>query len=150
MQPATPSAQRRLPLEVSANVALVTVETVRAVRGVDAESVVACIEEGKIRWAWDVAAPGSASRREIRIWADEIADPAAVAGMSLASVISAVIGSTPGGRQRAAVIETRWTISAQHIAALVRAGVWQEDRIGHTRYLRRQTLEAFLQERLIQ
>lgn len=142
--------QRRLALEVSANVSLVTVETVRAVRGVDAESVVASIEEGRIRWAWDFAAPGSATRREVRIWADEIADPEAVAKRSLAEVIAAVIGATPGGRQRAAVLETRWTISAQHIQALVRAGVWQEDRIGHTRYLRRQTLEAFLQERLIQ
>jgi len=141
--------QLRLPLTVAANVSLVTVDVARAARGVDAESVVALLESGTIRWAWDFAAPGASCRREVRIWVRDLVGSAGP-DETQESVIAQVIGATPGGRQRAAVIETRWSISAQHIQTLVAAGLWQEDRVGHTRYLRRQSLAAFLADRLIQ
>lgn len=140
-------AQRSLPLVVAANVALVSVDSAKAVLGVDAESVVAMVEEGKIRWVWDFSAPGS-TRRELRFWVAELSGGTKPQPME--QVIAAVIGATPGGRQRAAIIEVRWAISAQLIMALVRTGCWAEDRVGHTRYLRRASLETFLQSRLIQ
>jgi hypothetical protein len=142
-----PPVQRSLPLSVSAQVVLATVDVARAVLGVDAESVVAQVEEGKIRWVWDFACPGS-TRRELRFWVPELSS--GTKPQPVEQVIAAVIGATPGGRQRAAIIEVRWAISAQLIMGLVRSGCWAEDRVGHTRYLRRASLERFLQERLIQ
>lgn len=139
--------QRSLALCVSANVVLATVDTARAVLGLDAESVVAQVEEGRLRWVWDFAAPGS-TRRELRFWVPELSN--GTKPQPVDQVVAAVIGATPGGRQRAAIIEVRWAISAQLIMALVRTGCWAEDRVGHTRYLRRASLETFLQSRLIQ
>lgn len=145
----TPARQRLLTLEVSQTVALVTVDVARAVLGVDAETVVARVEEGQIRWVWDLATPGAA-RRELRFWVAELEQGAGFAPQPVEQAIAAVIGATPGGRQRSAVLEVRWSISAQLIMELVRKQCWQEDRVGHTRFLRRASLENFLRSRLIQ
>lgn len=140
-------AQRSLGLTVAANVSLVTVDMVRGVLGVDAETVVSHVEEGKFRWVWDFASPGSV-RRELRFWASELTD--GYRPQPVDQVVAAIIGSTPGGRQRAAILEARWCISAQLIMDLVRKKCLEEDRVGHTRYLRRPALENFLRSRLIQ
>jgi hypothetical protein len=140
-------AQRSLGLTVAANVSLVTVDVVRGVLGVDAETVVARVDEGRLRWVWDFSSPGSA-RRELRFWTSELTD--GYRPQPVEQVIAAIIGATPGGRQRAAILEQRWCISAQLIMALVRKKCLEEDRVGHTRYLRRPSIEEFLRSRLIQ
>lgn len=144
---------RTLPFEVSTAVSLVSVDTARAVLGMDTESVTAQVERGRLRWVWDFASPGSETRRELRFWAGELGGyhgaPDDLAE-DLSRVIAEIIGPTPGGRQRAAVLSIRFSISAQLIMDMVRAGVWAEDRVQHTRFIRRHSLENFLQSRLIQ
>lgn len=140
------------PLIVSSEVTLVSLETARAMLGLDSESVVALVDCGRLRWVWDFATPGSDWRREMRFWTTEVLR---VAGDMDASavpedhVVSCVIGPTPNGRQRAAAIAVRWCLSLQSIMRLVRAQCLSEDRVYKTRYLRRTGLEEFLESRLI-
>ncbi|MBX3732612.1 MAG: hypothetical protein KF791_08465 [Verrucomicrobiae bacterium] len=152
----SPTRTRTSHLDVSSAVSLVSVDTARAVLGMDTESVADQVDRGRLRWVWDFASPGSETRRELRFWALELVryhcDPGTMSPHpeDLLRVIAEVIGPTPGGRQRAAVLAIRFSISAQLIMDMVRAGVWAEDRVQHTRFIRRHSLENFLQARLIQ
>jgi hypothetical protein len=138
--------QRLLQLQLNQRTALVTVDTARAVLGVDAETIAARIDEGQIRWVFDIALPG-AERRELRLWASSLVAPEIVHRDS-ARVIAAIIG-----HQRATLrggeVEQLLLCSAQHIQRLHEARLLAGQIIGHTRHLTAASLTAFLQARCI-
>lgn len=88
-------AQRHLNFPLSQRTVLVTVDMVRAVRGVDADSVFAAVDNGNLKWVFDVAPEiNSADRkvRELRFWAAEIIGPEFVAKLSIAEAIKSILG----------------------------------------------------------
>ena len=138
--------QRSLSLTLSQRTALVTVDTARAVRGVDAESILAEIEDGRIPWVWDIALPGS-ERRELRIWAEALLS-AECGARSAESVIGEIIGTTRP-TLRGSEVERLLLCSAQMIMRLHAAGELAGALVGHTRHLRRDSLAEFLRRRRV-
>ncbi|MBN9691328.1 MAG: hypothetical protein J0M24_13915 [Verrucomicrobia bacterium] len=142
--------QRLLALQVSVEVTLVTVDVARAVLGCDSESVSARVDCGQLIWVWDVAAPGANHRRELRFWTAELRSlPEGRQTADPQKVISQVIGNTPEGRQRSALLEVRFSMSPQHVRTLCDAGELDGPIAGHTRYISRASLEGFLLRRLV-
>ena len=137
--------QPTLQLPIAQRTALVTVDTARAVRGVDAESIFAEIDDGRIPWVFDIAAPGAA-RRELRLWARSIIAPDA--RQPLGAVLAAIIGTNRavlhGGE-----VERLFLCSAQLIKQLHEAGELRGALVGHTRHLQRDSLIAFLTRRRV-
>jgi len=138
--------QRLLQIQISHRAALVTVDTARVVRGVDAESIVAQIEEGSIAWAWDIGLAGT-GRRELRIWSGCLGTPVAVR-LTEAQVIEEVIG-TQRPTLRGSEVERLLCCSAQHVAALHERGALAGVVAGKVRHLRRESLVEFLRQRRV-
>jgi hypothetical protein len=138
--------QRTLSLTLSQRTALVTVDTARAVRGVDAESVLDEIEDGRIPWVWDIASLGS-ERRELRIWAEGLRS-AECGVRSAEDVIAEIIGTTRP-TLRGSEVERLLLCSAQLVKQLHEAGELRGALVGHTRHLRRDSLAEFLRRRRV-
>ena len=64
-------SQARLSLTVAQSTTLVTLDTARAVLGMDNDSVAALCESGSLQYAFDLRS-NTADRREVRIWADSL------------------------------------------------------------------------------
>lgn len=89
----TATQQRPLPLAVPHSTPLVTLDTVRAVRQVDADTIFADVDEGRLRWVWDVSANrGAGSVRELRFWTLEVNLPESVRRVTLDQVIALILG----------------------------------------------------------
>jgi hypothetical protein len=139
--------QRSLPLEISARSALITLETVRIMRGCDAETILDAVGIAThprfLRWIFDVSAKQGGKIRELRFWKDELTDAASVSKWAEPKhMIPRILGnrrSFPRGE-----IEVQWTINAMTISRLVRAGELTEV----NRELTRASLAAFLERRL--
>jgi hypothetical protein len=138
--------QRLFKLNRAQRTALVSVDTARAVRGVDAESIQAEIEDGSIQWAFDVAAPRS-RRRELRIWGACLDDPPPGA-LPFEEVIWELVG-TQRASFRGAEVEHLLLCSAAHVKALHKAGELRGEIIGHTRQITRESLVDFLRRRIV-
>ena len=148
--------QTQLPLVVHRRTALVTVDTARAVLGVDADTILARIELGAIRWAWDIGMHGRATDRvipEYRLWARELFSqppiiPAAPSQLTPQEVIHAVIGVE---RLRMTRVEVAHLLlcSRPHIMALVRVGELQADDANPLNFVTRLSLGKFLESRLL-
>jgi hypothetical protein len=134
----------RTELAPSSRVKLVGINTVRAIRGCNAEMVLKSVGDAThpnfIRWAFDVAVK-PARTRELRFWMDEICG--AVDKWAEPEI---VIGKILGDRKSfpRTEIEIQWTMSAITISHLVRAGEIAE--VNHQ--LTRASLAAFLERRL--
>lgn len=146
--------QRLLHLTLNQRTTLVTVDTARAVLGVDAESVAAMVDDGRLPAVWDIALPG-AHRRELRIWAGsleesfKIQDSSFKPGSPLETEnlkLETLIG-TSRETLRGAEVERLLCCSAQHVQALHKAGEIAGTVVGHTRHITRASLEAFLARR---
>lgn len=88
----TRNPQRALPLAVPASTPLVDLNAVRAVRGVDADTILADVDEGRLRWVWNVAAqPGEI--RELRFWTLEVNLPDSVRRVTLEQVTDLILGA---------------------------------------------------------
>lgn len=145
--PAAPVRQAGLAMPIGAEVSLVDLQTIRAIRGLDAESVLALIDAGRIRWVWDVSLPNSA-RRELRFLTAEARGEAVCVTASRAQAIDLAIGVPPTRqRVRAAEIEQRWVVSNQTVMRLGRAGEITVEMEGHTKWVRRDSLARFLARR---
>jgi hypothetical protein len=129
----------------SPRVCLVDIGVVRAARGCDAESVLKCVCDSThpkfLRWVFNIAVKPAGKIRELRFWKDELTgevnkwdEPKSVIAKILGTV-----GSFPRGE-----IEVQWTITAQTVSRLVRAGELAE--VNHK--LTRASLAAFLERRL--
>lgn len=140
------ATQTSLHLPIAQRTALVTVDTARAVRGVDAESIIAEIESGAIPWVFNIAAP-QAARRELRIWAQSFHDPA-TASLPLPEVIERIIG-THREILRGSEVERLLLCSAQLVKQLHESGELLGELVGHARHLRRDTLATFLRRRRV-
>jgi hypothetical protein len=117
--------QRPLPFIISARTVLVDVQTVRAARCVDAESVFALVDDGKLKWVFDFSSELAKTysrfdKRELRFWTDEVTAPDATAHKTIAQVIGLILG----GKQNfhSGEIEQEWVISHQTIMRLRLAG----------------------------
>lgn len=141
----TPTSQRPLPIAISAEVELVSVATAGAMTGLHTDRVMELLD-CDWPWAWDLTA--RTGRREIRIWRRMVQNPASVAGMGKAQVIAAVIG-TETGDVRGAYLETRWGFSGQHFHRLMSKGLVAGRKQGHTRWLDRQSLGRWMEQRLM-
>jgi hypothetical protein len=139
-------SQRALRLTLHQRTALVTVDTARAVRGVDAESILAEIDDGRIPWVWDIAMPG-ADRRELRFWGPALEDPG-TADQAEADVLASILGTTRP-TLRGAEIEVRLLCSAPHVKRLHEAGELVGLLVGHTRHIRTDSLVAWLRRRRV-
>lgn len=142
-----PARQTGLAMPIGTEVSLVDLQTIRAIRGLDAESVLALIDAGRIRWVWDVSLPNSA-RRELRFLTAEARGEAVSVTASRAQAIDLAIGVPPTRqRVRAAEIEQRWVVSNQTVMRLGRAGEITVEMEGHTKWVRRDSLARFLARR---
>lgn len=157
MTTATPIAasQRALRLDVAADTRLVTVETAKAVLGVDWLSIEAMIDEGSVM-AFDISPRTGLSRiREVRIWVGTMPgcevplprDPAA----AIAAAIDQVVG--PGTEMSSAQLQARFSADDNTIHRLVDAGqlVGAQRRDGRARrlWITAPSIKAFLGNRLL-
>jgi hypothetical protein len=142
--------QTALRLTLAQRTELVTVDTARAVRGVDAESILAEIDDGRIPWAFDVSVLGShqSERRELRLWATALLDGEATAKLAAEQVLDTIIG-THRETLRAPEVERLLLCSAQHVARLHATGALVGHRVGNVRHLTRASLAQFLRTRRV-
>lgn len=144
--PASPLRPQRLPIAVGLDVTLVSIDTVRVVKGgLDAESVMALVDAGRFTWVWDLATAGAA-RRELRFLAAEVLREERVAEEADAIRI-ALGGTTQRAAFRTAEIEGRWVVSNQALARFGRSGELRVTMHGRVKWIARDSLVSFLQRR---
>jgi hypothetical protein len=143
--------QRPLPITIPVPEALISVESARWALGVDEDSVLALIQLGEIRWAWDIAVHRGGIR-EIRIWSrcvtarlQGLPQP----GTDIAAVTPEVIGVVFRERLPASQVRRILTCSQQHIQRLVASGALMADVARGTRWVDRASFVKFLKSRLI-
>lgn len=126
--------QQPLALKLSARTILVNLDAVRAAKGVDAESVIAMVENAlhpeHLRFVFDLSlgevngGRGASRRRELRFWTTEIVAPEFAHGPKQEPVtIDQAIAEIIGAREtfRRSEIEMQWVCSATHIMRLIEA-----------------------------
>lgn len=139
--------QLPLAITLSQRTVLVTADTARAALGVDADTIAAMIDDGRIRWAWDISA-GQGEVRAIRIWARDLIHHDACLRMYPADAIDHIIATTRD-RMRAVEVCQLLLCSRPHIHALLRLGHLTGDQVGHTAYIHTVALRHFLSARLL-
>ena len=132
---------------ISPRVTLVDLNTVRTLRGCDAQSVLASVADAThpqfLRWVFNLAVDeGDIRRRTLRFWRDEVVDTDMDKGTEPAQAIQRILGRRP--RFRRIDIEIAWTLNASTIARFVRAGEIAEQ----DHHLTRDSLAGFLERRL--
>ncbi len=134
---------------------LVGIETARAALGVDAEEILARIEEGRLRWAWDISVRTDPARRaadtnvrELRLWVRELIAPDWCMAFGSAEVVARVLGQTRH-QWRAAEVAQLLLCSRSVVKRLVDAGELAGPIQGRARWITRDSLASFLQRRLL-
>ncbi len=93
-QTTTPGAVR---IQVSQRAALADGSAVRLARGITSDRVSALVDLGELRWVFDISCssqsvPAPRCRiRELRFWVLELADPSAVAGLTIDEVVARIL-----------------------------------------------------------
>jgi hypothetical protein len=133
-------------LPISPRIVLLPLGVIRVTRGNDAESILNCVGDAThpkfLRWVFNVAV-NLTRTRNLRFWKDEVlGDPSVDKWGEPKVVISRILGTRQTFPR--AEIEVQWTISAQTILLLVRAGELEE--VNHK--LTHASLAAFLERRL--
>jgi hypothetical protein len=127
----------------SPRVKLVPLAILRWLFGLDAEAVIARVDEarraGHIRFAFDIGLGQAA--RELRFWVKEFVAPKEAKEFSIEGVIADILGARPSFPR--GELEIEWSLSAQQIGRLLRAGKISERR----HLILRQSLETFLNAR---
>lgn len=135
------SAHQRTPLILAPRTVLVTVDVLRAKFGCDAQRVFELVEDGRLRWVFNVGIKRRV--RELRFWLGEIIAPQHAPRKTADEVISAILGSAPAFRR--GEFERAWVLSAQHVMRLVDAG---ELRLTRSGKVTRISAKKFLERRL--
>jgi hypothetical protein len=143
----------RLPLD--ARTALVSIDTVRAALGMDAEAVCQQVELGRLRWVWDISTHkpgchrvGAGSVRELRFWVGELLAPQLAHQLARPEAIALMLG--PGHRPwRASEVVHRLLCSRSVVKRLVDTGELAGSLRQHTCWITRRSLERFLGRRLL-
>jgi hypothetical protein len=133
---------------------LVTIDAVRAVRGLDAEGVWAEVDQGRLRWVWDISTrphgrdTRTLSVRELRFWVAELIAPELCQPLAPEQAFALILGK---GRQqwRAGEVMQGLLCSRSFVKRLIDAGELSGPIAGHTRWITRSSLAAFLRRRLI-
>jgi hypothetical protein len=151
--------QRLLPLPVANNVALVGIEGARNVLGLDAESISALIQDGELLWVWDFAlSPVAAARRELRFWRLDLiaaasrrqgkAEVIGTRDLLLPVVLDTILPPTKAAFN-SWELQALLTISGQQLQRLCDVKHLSGEVRGHTRWITRSSLVAFLSKRLV-
>ena len=141
--PSTLQQSLRLPL--THEVILVSLDTVGAEMGWHIDHVNEWAVE---QWAFDLSY-SSLRRKEIRVWIRSLREPDAARKATPNEVIESVIGSPLMDKFRAASLESRWRVSGITLARLRRDQEITGQRIGHSWWITRSSLRAFLERRLV-
>ena len=134
--------QTALPLRIAQRTVFLGVDVVRAMRGCDAETVFSMVDNGELRWVFDISL--DQDTRDLRFWAGEILAPENAARQTEDRVIAAIIGA--GATIRRGEIERQWVCSSQHVMRLIRAG---EIHLASLSHVSRASVAAFLRRRLV-
>jgi hypothetical protein len=134
--------QPLLNIPIAARTVLVTTETVRAAKGVDADTIHALVDNGDLQWVWDISAPGSGIR-DLRYWTREIIAPDTTRHLSITTVIGILIG-TEKPRLRGYELCQLLLCSRPHLKRLVDAHELSAQLIGGTFHVSRPSLVQFL------
>ena len=135
-----------------AEVTLIPLDMAAAIAGLHLDHALERVESGEWRWAWDLAA--GHERRTLHVWrecltaAGSAEQGAASTAPGLGAVLDAVIG-TPMPEVRLVSLETRWSVRAQTIRRWLAVGDLSYRHAGHTLWLSRASLVAFLERRLV-
>lgn len=142
--------QLPLSLTLSQRTVLITVDTARAVLGVDADTIRTRIQTGEIRWAFDISSHASHASHlaEPRLLALELVHPARAQAMTLPDIIDHIIGTT---RESLTRVETARTLlcSRPHIKALVDTAHLAPDATRPATHILRASLATLLRLRQI-
>jgi hypothetical protein len=141
------STQRPLNLELSARTVLVTTATLRAVRGVDADTVTAWVEAGAYRWVFNVSA-GDEGKRDLRFWAKEMIAPE-LCPADPAEAVAEILG-THSPRWRGTEVAQLLLISRPQVLDLRRCHALTGEIVGSTFHTTTAALTAFLLSRLVE
>lgn len=131
------------------------IDTVRWCLGLDEDKVLALIETGKLRWAWDIAVRSTgANIRQIRVWSPCVAALRSGGdgqpGVSPDEVVAAVIGGGPGKSLRTSQVRALLVCSHQTVCRLLDRGELHGERTRTTRWVSRQSLAEFLSRRFVE
>jgi hypothetical protein len=143
--PAAPQPARSFSL--NPRTSLVTLDFVRAARGVSADAVLAMVDDGKLRWVWDVSS-GRGDIRAFRFLAAEVVAHESVRTLTTAAVVSLVLGSERQ-RWRGVELAQLLLVSRPQIFRLRKAGAIKGKIDCGTLYVQRPVLEKFLVKRLV-
>jgi hypothetical protein len=142
----TPAPQPLLRMPIAAEVSLVPLATVGALLGLHTDGVFELVDQGEWPWVFDLRA-GKGRIRELRVWRGCLGKAEGGARKAeLTAVLADVIGTTTGD-VRGAALETRWQVSNQTFRRLLKAGEISGRIAGHTLWLQRESLAAFLERR---
>lgn len=118
-----------LALKLSARTVMADLQTVRAVKGLDAESIVAMVDNAfhpeRLRFVFDVGCGAKGAARELRFWATEIIAPEFTAKFKIDEAVASILGARETFRR--SEIEMQWIVSAQHISNLIKSGALVEE-----------------------
>jgi hypothetical protein len=161
-------------LELHPATVLVGMETARAALGLDAEEVLEQVEQGRLRWVWDIScrraappeaapAPGSTPgpgreaspagrmpfglNREPRFWTRELCAPDLCRGLTSEDAIQAVLGRGHN-HWPASHVARLLLCSRPAVLRLLRAGELAGPIRAGVRWIARESLEGFLRRRL--
>lgn len=115
-------------LRIPSGRSLVPLEAVMVLADRDEDAVLALIDNGQLRWAYNIASPGS-ERREIRIlrssvlsYLDRSSDPVESADDALTSILPKPMNVRGHETIRAVEVERRFCCSQGLVAKLIHAG----------------------------
>ena len=133
-----------LQVSLSGGTVLVPTEVVRAVWGVDAETVAGKVETGELQWVFDVSVAKSRVR-ELRFWVRELLS-SECARLTPPEAVERILG----GRQRwnGAQIQQLLMTSRPGITRWHQSGDLAGERLGRTFWTSRKALAQFLLNRL--
>ena len=142
----SPPAQPLLRMPLAAEVALIPLVTVGALLGLHTDGVHELIDQGEWPWVFDLRA-GRGSIRELRVWRGCFGKAGSGKREAVSAEVLADVIGTATGDVRGAALETRWQVSNQTLLRLKKAGEIEGRIAGHTLWLKRESLAAFLERR---
>ena len=149
------TVQRQFGFTLIDPIRLVDVNTARAALGCDAETVAAKVDDGSLRWAFDLGRGGR--RRELRIWVGCLCGGSADWNLcDIDAVCAHALGSNPASiygesefRFTGSFLEGKWCISNVLVNDLVRSGDLRGHKVGKTTHVWRISAFNFLKARQI-
>jgi hypothetical protein len=134
---------------------MVTMDTVRAALGLNAERVLEKVESGRLRWVWDISLRrqsaglgAGGSVRELRFWVCELVAPEWCHELAPQQTLALILG---GRREHWRATEVmQWLLCSRAVVKrLVDADQLSGPKLGRARWISRESLAGFLERRLV-